>query len=104
MEKRRDLVDAVATPFDGLDLVVQPFNKSTGYPLVEVVENVVPVSFQGFDEAIVTADRAQANLVTPRADGSLCLSNTEWAIENGGQLFSESVGLMEQERVPEQAT
>ena len=58
LKKRSDLVDAVATPFDSLDLVVQPFNKSTRYPLVEVVENVFPVSLQGFDEAIVTADRA----------------------------------------------
>ena len=49
---------AIATPLDYFNFVVQPFNKSTRYPLVEVVENIVPVSLQGFDEAIVTADRA----------------------------------------------
>ena len=45
LEKRRDLVDAIATSFDGLDLVVESFNEPAGYPLFEIVENVVPVPF-----------------------------------------------------------
>ena len=44
LEKRRELLDAVAASFDGLDLVIESLNEATGYSLVEIVENVVPVA------------------------------------------------------------
>ena len=84
LEKRRDFVDAVATPFDGFDFVVEPLNEATGYPMVEVVENVLPVALQGFDEFIIARDWAQPDLMTPRADSLFCPRTAVRAIENSG--------------------
>ena len=84
LEKRRDLVDAVATPFDGFDLVVESLNETAGYPLVEVVENVRPVALQGLDEFIIARNWAQPDLMTPRAYSLFCPRTAVRAIENSG--------------------
>ena len=44
LKERWDFVDAVATPFDRFDLVIESLNESTGNPMVEIVENITPVT------------------------------------------------------------
>ena len=96
MKERGDLIDPITAPFDGLDLVVESFNKAAGNTVIEVVENVAPILFQGLDETVVTANRTGSNLGAPCADGFLGLRDGVRAIENRRQLFSESVGPVQQ--------
>lgn len=56
MKKCGDLFDTVTAALDGLEFIVESFNEATGNAVVEIVENVVPVALQGFDEAIVATN------------------------------------------------
>ena len=104
LEKRRDLVDAVATPFDGFDFVVESLDETTGYPMVEVVQNVAPIAPQRLDESVVATNRTEPDLVAPSVKRLLCLRNGVGTVENGSQLLPKRVGLVQQGRMTEQAT
>ena len=99
LKERRDLGDAVTTPFDGLDLVVETLNESTGYPLVEVIQNVTPIASQRLDKSGIATNRTEPDLVAPGVKRLLCLRNRVGAIENGSQLLPKGVGLVEQGRI-----
>ena len=96
LKERRDPVDAIATPLDGLDLVVETLNEPTGNPMIEIVQNVAPIATKRFDKSIVATNRTQPDLVAPSMNRLFCLSNGVGPVEDGGHLFSECVGLMEQ--------
>ena len=84
MKERGDLINPITAPFDGLDLIIESFNKAAGNAVIEVVENVVPVTLQRFDEFIIARNWAQPDLVTPREDSLFCPRMAVRTIENGG--------------------
>ncbi len=52
MEDGPGVEEAIASAFEDLDLVVEPFHKTTVLSGLEIVGNRPPVSVQGFDEPV----------------------------------------------------
>ena len=64
---------AVATPLEDLDLVVEPFHKTTILPADKVVGNFLPPVAKQFQEIFKTLQSTILYLLDPSSNFGLCL-------------------------------
>ena len=65
LEQMLEVENAITTPFENLDLVVEPFDEATVLALDEVVGNFLPPSIQQFQKIIIAIQAAFSNLLDP---------------------------------------
>ena len=95
LKQSRHLADAIAASLDGLDLVVQSFNESTGHSITEVVENGRPMIAQGVEKLVEAAYVTVNDFFDPGQEPAFGVLGRLRLIEESGELFSQGVSLME---------
>jgi hypothetical protein len=60
-----DIKDAIATPFEHLDPVIEPLNEATAKPFKKVVRDLVEPSLYGSQEVVKRRNVAVSHPLTP---------------------------------------
>ena len=93
-----DVGDAIATSLEGLEFVVDAFDKAATEAVNEVVGNLIEPIGEGGKKGIETLQVRAKGLGVPLFEPIDTLIPRETLFKNGGQFFSESVGQLEIEK------
>lgn len=93
---------AIATPFEQLEFVVQAFDKAAVVTADEIVDDFLPPSAQGVEELIEAVQPTLGDAFAPGSDFGFGRSLGEVSVKNVSQLLLQIVGLLQFGRVPEE--
>ncbi len=88
------IVDAITTPFEDFELVVEPFHESAAGAIDKVIGDLFPPMLQGLQEGIEALQPALSSLLHPGPDFSFRHRLRRGMLKNGGQLLTQPVGLL----------
>ena len=83
-----EIKNAIATPLEDLDLVVEAFHKATVLALDEVVGDLFPPNQKQFQEILETVQATMMNLLDPPTNFGLSLLLGYVHVEDRSQLFA----------------
>src|SRR5512139_54550 len=95
--------NAITTTLEDFDLVVEPFDKSTGLALNKIIGNFLPPGLQQLQETIKTMQAAFLDLPDPAPEFRLGLLLGNVHLKDGGEAFSKRVSLFGGSGVLEEA-
>ena len=95
--------NAVTATLEDLDLVVEPFDETAVLALDKIVGDFLPPGIQQVQETIKTMQAALADLLNPAPEFRLGLFLGKAPVKDGGESFSQSIGLFSRSGVLEKA-
>lgn len=99
-----EIENAIATAFEDFDLVVEAFDKAAGLSEDEIVSDLFPPGHQQIEEIIKAVQTTLSHSLDPTQDFGLGLFFGEVHVKDGGELFSEGMGLFGQRRMRKEAS
>jgi hypothetical protein len=82
-----EVENAIATPLEDFDLIVETFHKTAILSLDKVVRNFLPPTIEQFQEIIETIQATILNLLDPNSDFGLSLLLGQVLVEDRCELF-----------------
>ena len=104
LEESRDPKDAITTPLNRFDLVVQTFHETTTEPVNKVVDYFVQPVIECRQELVEAGQRTAADFICPLEQSFLGFLFGQSYLEYGRELLTECVGQFQFGRILEQTT
>src|SRR3990172_197062 len=89
LKKMLQVENAIAAPFQNLDLVVEPFHEATAGSVDKVVGDLFPPTLQGLQEFSEAGQPAFLDPADPGPQFPLRLRFREALFKDGGQLLAQ---------------
>src|SRR5574342_181279 len=99
-----EVENAIAASFEDFNLVVETFDKTAVLALKEVVGDFLPPTLEPLEEIIKTVQAVVLDPLDPASDFGLGLFLGQVQVKDGGELFSQHIGLLCQHSMLEEAS
>ena len=93
-KKTVNAFETIRTSGNGLEFVVEPFDKTAVGSPVEIAGNISQVVTESLEKSVKTVERAAFNFGGPLFQTTLAFSQLQVHVEDGGQLFAQGVSLV----------